>query len=68
MFTKDRTSPEPYPKQSAWEFYRHVKDHIAYLHIKDGRWDAEAGKAYYTFAGQGDTDVRRIVKHMLDEG
>ena len=64
----DRTKPKPYPKQSAWEFYRHVRDHIAYLHIKDGVWNTQTDKAHYTFAGQGDADVRRIVKDMLDNG
>ncbi|HOI56824.1 MAG TPA: TIM barrel protein [Phycisphaerae bacterium] len=64
----DRTQPAPYPKQSSWEFYRHVKDHVAYVHIKDGRFDAATGKMVYTFAGEGDGDVRRIVKDLLDGG
>ena len=25
----DRRQPPPYPKQSAWEFYEHVREHIA---------------------------------------
>jgi sugar phosphate isomerase/epimerase len=68
VFTDDRTKPRPYPKQSAWEFYSHVKDHIAYVHIKDGIWNEAEQKTDFTFAGDGDGDVRRIVKDLLDNG
>lgn len=68
VFTDDRSKEPPYPKQSAWEFYSHVKEHIAYIHIKDGIWDAEAKKTNFTFPGEGDGDVRRIVKDLLDSG
>jgi sugar phosphate isomerase/epimerase len=68
VFTDDRSKPEPHPKQSTWEFYEHVKDHIAYVHIKDGTWDAQARKTHFTHAGQGDGDVRRVVKDLLDNG
>jgi len=68
VFTDDRTKPQPYPKQSAWEFYENVKQHIAYVHIKDGVWDAEENKCEYTFAGEGDGDVKAIVKDLLDSG
>jgi len=68
VFTDDRTKQKPYPKQSAWEFYTHVKEHIEYVHIKDGIWDSPAGKMKYTFAGEGNGDVKRIVKDLLDSG
>ena len=68
VFTDDRTKPRPYPKQSAWEFYSHVKDHIAYVHIKDGVWNEAEQKTDFTFAGDGDGDVRRIVKDLLHNG
>ncbi|MDY7010463.1 MAG: sugar phosphate isomerase/epimerase family protein [Planctomycetota bacterium] len=68
VFTDDRSKPRPYPKQSAWEFYSHVKKHIAYVHIKDGVWDPAEKKANFTFAGDGDGNVRRIVKDLLDDG
>ena len=67
-FTADRTSTEdPQPKQSAWEFYDHVKEHVAYIHIKDAVIDEE-GKTVFTHAGEGNGDVKRIVKDMLDNG
>ncbi len=68
VFTDDRMQPKPYPKQSAWEFYRHVKAHIAYVHIKDGIWDAAQEQTRYTFPGEGDGDVRRILTDLLASG
>jgi len=68
VFSDDRTKPQPYPKQSAWEFYENVKQHIAYVHIKDGVWNVEEDKAVFTFADEGDGDVKRIVKDLLDSG
>jgi sugar phosphate isomerase/epimerase len=68
VFTDDRTKEKPYPKQSAWEFYSHVKDHIAYVHIKDGFWKAETSECVFTHPGEGDGDVRRIVKDLLNSG
>ncbi|MDD3663541.1 MAG: sugar phosphate isomerase/epimerase, partial [Candidatus Pacebacteria bacterium] len=67
--TDDRTKPQPYPKQSAWEFYKNVKQHIAYIHIKDYRHDpAKSKNECFTFAGEGNGDVKRIVKDLLDNG
>lgn len=66
IFSDDRSKPQPHPKQSSWEFYSHVKDHIAYVHIKDGVFEGE--KTNYTFPGEGDGDVQRIVKDLLDNG
>lgn len=68
VFTDDRAKPKPYAKQSAWEFYTHVKEHVAYVHIKDGVWDPENGKTTFTFPGEGDGDVRRSVKDLLASG
>jgi sugar phosphate isomerase/epimerase len=68
VFTPDYTQPEPRPRQSAWEFYSQVKDHIAYVHIKDGIWNADAQTCAYTFPGEGQGDVRRIVEDLLLSG
>lgn len=65
----DRSQPgPPHPKQSAWEFYRHVREHVAYLHVKDGVWDPAADKARWTFPGEGQGDVRRILADLLGTG
>ena len=64
----DRSKPQPYPKQSSWEFYSHVKEHIAYVHIKDGYWDPGSGKAVYTYPGEGKAEIPRIMKDLFDLG
>jgi sugar phosphate isomerase/epimerase len=68
VFSDDRSKPEPYPKQSSWEFYSHVREHIAYVHIKDGRWDSAKQESVFTFPGEGDGDVRRIVRDLIARG
>jgi len=69
VFSLDRTKPKPHPTQSAWEFYQHVKDHIEYVHIKDALWDHINNKMLgFTFPGEGEGDVRAIVKDILDSG
>lgn len=68
VFTDDFTKRKPYPKQSAWEFYSYVKEHIEYVHIKDGIWDAKTNKPIFMFPGAGDGDVFKIVKNLLENG
>jgi sugar phosphate isomerase/epimerase len=72
-FTDDRSKPAPYPKQSSWEFYSKVKEHVAYVHIKDSVYVAEKPgatfpEARFTFPGEGEGDVKRIVKDLVDSG
>lgn len=68
VFTPDYAKPKPWPRQSAWEFYSHVKGHVAYVHIKDGRWDEATQGQTFTHAGEGHGDVRRILKDLLARG
>ncbi len=68
VFSDDCTKPRPWPKQSAWEFYTHVREHVAYVHIKDGIWDKGAQKMSFTFPGEGEGDVRRIVTDLMARG
>lgn len=56
------------PRQSSWEFYRNVREHIAHVHVKDMRWDDGANAPVYTFPGEGDREVRRILTDLLREG
>ena len=63
----DYAKPEPRPRQSAWEFYSHIRDHIAHLHIKDGVINAK-GEHIHHYPGEGDGDVKRIVKDLLGSG
>jgi len=68
VFNDDYSKPRPYPKQSSWEFYRNVKDHICYIHIKDAVWEKERQRVEYTFPGEGDGDVKRILTDLLLNG
>jgi sugar phosphate isomerase/epimerase len=68
VFTEDRTKPAPRPQQSAWEFYEKVRDHVEYVHIKDGIWHADTKAAEFTYPGEGVGDVKRIVKDLLQRG
>jgi sugar phosphate isomerase/epimerase len=67
-FSKPKDASGRYPKQSSWEFYQQVKAHIAYVHIKDARFDLAAGATIHTFPGEGDGEVRRIVADLLANG
>lgn len=59
--------------QSSWEFYRNVKEFIYYIHIKDAIFrgkslDGGFNRAEFTFPGEGEGDVRRIVADLLKSG
>jgi len=66
VFSANRMLPEPCPVQSPWEFYAQVRDHIAYVHIKDGYM--LDGKAVYTWPGEGTGDVVCICRDLLANG
>lgn len=68
VFSDDYDKPAPYPKQSTWEFYEHVKSHVVYVHIKDGVWDPETQEMRYTFPGEGQGDVVRVVSDLIGSG
>ena len=70
IFSADRSKPKPWPQQDGWEFYTHVREHVAYLHIKDGGHKEEQGEAdaAYSFPGEGRGYVKEIVKDLLDNG
>jgi len=67
VFNKDFSKPKPRPYQSSWEFYSHVKEHVAYIHIKDARM-GDDGKEIYTWPGEGDGDVIPILKDLIGGG
>lgn len=56
------------PRQSSWDFYQKVKPFIAYVHIKDGIYDARTGKHDWVMAGEGQGEVRRIIADLLHTG
>ncbi len=64
----DYSAELPYPMQSSWEFYQKVKDYIEYIHIKDGVYNEAKNDLDYCYPGEGDGDVKRIVKDLIDNG
>lgn len=64
----DYTKPAPYPRQNAWEYYRGVRGHIAYVHIKDVNWNPAAGGKVHVFPGEGECHVREILADLRATG
>lgn len=68
VFTPDYRLPPPHPRQSSWEFYRNVREHVVHIHVKDAIWDEETKSVTHTFPGEGRGDVRRILSDLLSRG
>lgn len=66
VFIDDRDKPGQ--KQNSWEMYQAIKPHIAHVHVKDGRWDHARNDAVYTYPGEGDGQVERILADLLANG
>ncbi len=72
VFTDLRLGKPPYQKQNSWDFYRQVRDFIYYVHIKDAIFQCETGdifpKSTFTWPGEGNGNVRKIVGDLLQHG
>lgn len=68
VLNPDRAKPKPWPRQDAWEFYSHVKQFIAHVHVKDAVWNPERNNADYTYPGEGQGHVKRILEDLLSNG
>ena len=55
------------PKQDGFAFYRAVRDHVAYVHIKDGRVGPDGTHAH-TWPGEGAGAVREILRDLFARG
>ncbi len=66
VMSEDVRGKAPYHHQSSWEFYKAVREHIAYVHIKDGIF--KDGQQHFTFPGAGDGDVPRILADLVRTG
>ena len=54
--------------QDGWEFYSNVKDHIAYIHIKDTLNPKDGEKEVYTMPGEGQGYVKEILADLKGSG
>ena len=50
----------------SWGYYETVRDHVAYVHIKDA--GTRDGKMAFTFPGEGDGRVGEIIADLLGRG
>jgi sugar phosphate isomerase/epimerase len=57
---------EPFALQDAWEFYDNVKEHVVYIHIKDGLMRGD--ETVFTMPGEGNGRVVDIVTDLLSRG
>ena len=68
VFADDYTRPAPRPKQDALEFFRKVRTHVAYVHIKDGIWNPARNACDFCFPGEGEGHVREILGELKASG
>jgi sugar phosphate isomerase/epimerase len=68
VFNADRSKSKPYPQQDPWEFWTHVKSHVAHIHVKDAIWSAAKKDADYTYPGEGAAAVREILRDAFASG
>jgi sugar phosphate isomerase/epimerase len=68
IFNADRSRSKPWPKQDPWEFWEHVRDHVVHIHVKDATWNPAKNDADYNWPGEGQGQVRAILKDALARG
>ncbi|MBX3733995.1 MAG: sugar phosphate isomerase/epimerase [Verrucomicrobiae bacterium] len=68
VFNADRSRPKPWPRQDPWAFWTRVRDRVAHIHVKDARWNPAKNDADYTWPGEGEGAVRRILEDALRRG
>lgn len=52
--------------QDTWDYYKSVRDDIAYVHIKDAK--KVDGEDVYTYCGEGEGAVREVIADLLATG
>ncbi len=68
VFNPDRAKAKPWPRQDTWEFWEHVRDAVAHIHVKDGRFNPAKNDCDYTYPGEGEGRVRDILADALRRG
>jgi len=58
---------EGHPAEETWDFYQTALPFIKHIHIKDCAKN-EKGEIEYTYPGEGQSMVRRILESVLDLG
>lgn len=68
VFNPDRSKPKPWPRQDAFEFWQHVREHVVHIHIKDATWNPSKNDADYNWPGEGQGKVREILEDAIAHG
>jgi len=68
IFNLDRRGSPPWHRQDPWEFWTHVRDHVAHIHVKDATWNQARLDADYNWPGEGEGRVRDILKDAFSRG
>jgi sugar phosphate isomerase/epimerase len=68
VFNPDRAKPKPWARQDPWEFWEHVRDHVAHIHVKDATWVPAKNDADYNWPGEGQGKVREILADAFARG
>jgi sugar phosphate isomerase/epimerase len=68
ILNPDRSKSKPWPRQDAWEFWEHIRDHVVHIHIKDATWNPGKNDADYNWPGEGQGRVRDIIADARARG
>jgi len=68
VFNADRNKAKPWPRQDAWEFWEHIRDHVAHIHVKDATYAPAKNDCDYNYPGEGQGRVRDILKDAFARG
>ncbi|MCD6417084.1 MAG: sugar phosphate isomerase/epimerase [Planctomycetes bacterium] len=52
--------------QDPWQYYNAVKEHVVYVHVKDGVM--QDGNIRYTYPGDGDGRVQDVLMDLMERG
>lgn len=66
VFNADRDHPGK--MQNPWEMYETIKPHMLHVHVKDARWNPAKKDADYTYPGEGDGQVDRVMADLVKSG
>ena len=64
----DRSQPKPWPRQDPWEYWEHIRDHVAHIHVKDATFVPAKNDCDYNYPGEGEARVRDILRDSLARG
>jgi len=68
VLNPDRSKPQQWPRQDPWEFWEHIRDHVAHIHVKDAIYVPSKNDGDYKYPGQGQGRVRDILRDAMARG